>query len=194
MPKKQAVSRDDAIAYLANHPTFKPAKPLTEYKTEELRRRYNAFIKAEREGREISLQEARRGKAMTPEHPGRITHLKKEKKRPEQWKTGSKKKPPALEDIERLHKRGGENRYGEVTIIVHGMVLYEYPSGEEECREDWMGFSVQWRLVEEYMKESMDLYDLVYMLSGESHIRWCEIWEVHMLPAYASPLEGKKSA
>jgi len=188
---KQAISRADVIPDLSKHPVFKPAKPLTEYRTPELRRRYNAFKKAEQEGREISLKEARRGKAMTPERPGAITKLAKKGKRAEQYATGSKQKPPSLDDMNRLHKRSGENHYGEVTIPVHGLVLYEHP-GWDECREEWEAFTIQWRLAQQYLEESEDIYEFVYKLSFEKHIRWCEIWSVQMLPAHVK--SEKKSA
>ena len=60
-----ALSREDAIIYLANNPNFEPTKPLEEYSTAQLRRYAQVYFLAEQAGKEITQKRAR-GHATAP--------------------------------------------------------------------------------------------------------------------------------
>lgn len=63
-----ALSREDAIVYLANNPNFQPSKPLEAYSTAQLRRYAQVYFLAEQAGKTITQKRAR-GHAAAP-----ITH------------------------------------------------------------------------------------------------------------------------
>lgn len=63
-----ALSRQDAIIYLAGNPNFEPTKPLEEYSTAQLRRYAQVYFLAEQAGKTITQKRAR-GHAAAP-----ITH------------------------------------------------------------------------------------------------------------------------
>jgi hypothetical protein len=208
MPREQQqVTNEEAIKYLRANREFMEAyesrkgrkdfKPLEQYSRPELLRRYRGVIRAEATGKPVSITELRRGKAKTPEHPGRIRHIQQRKGVAEQWQVGSKRKQPTGEHLQKLRKKTSGNSQGEVVIVIHGLMLYEMPGGDECVERTWskkVSISTLDNIVEDSKWEGpllvgqsedirIDIYQVAHLLSAQQ-IRWCEIWEISILPGF----------
>jgi hypothetical protein len=189
---ERQVTNEETIKYLRSNREFMEAyesrrgrkdfKSLEQYSRPELLRRYRGVIRAEAEGKPVSITELRRGKAKTPEHPQRIRHIQR-KGVAEQYQVGSKRRQPTGEHLARLRKKTNGNSQGDVVIVIHGLLLYEIPGGEE-CEERTMSFKINVEDFDNIMEDSQgDIYQVAHLLSLEQR-RWCEIWEISILPAF----------
>ena len=121
MARQPKWTRERAIEYLAGS-SFKPAKPLSEYKTPELKRKASVYQKAEREGRAVKPGEARGHEKAVPggvkvEKPPRakVRHIEARAKgtvgpsgkgvlppRPEQYSVGTREQPASPAQVRRM--------------------------------------------------------------------------------------------
>ena len=143
MARQPKWTSERAIEYLAGS-SLKPAKPLSEYKTPELKRKASVYQKAEREGRSVQPGEARGHQKPTPPTGGgvitppkqpraKIRHIEARPKgtvgpsgkgvlppRPEQYSVGTREQPATPAQARRMLASRSKERKKEGEAPIRG--------------------------------------------------------------------------